>query len=396
MNRRGFLAGAGKTLLVLANAALERKREPRDVVTLFLCGDVMTGRGVDQVLPHPSDPRIHESYVKSALGYVELAETANGPIPRPVDFSYIWGDAIEELESVGPDVRIINLETSVTTSEVWTAKGINYRMHPRNIPCITVAKIDCCVLGNNHILDWGHSGLAETLETLRKAQLKTAGAGRDIEEAEEPTLIELDAERRVVVFSFGSVTSGIPEVWAASQVRPGVNLLKDFSDRTVGLIADRVRAVKRLGDIVVASIHWGGNWGYGIPREHSVFAHRILDEARVDVVHGHSSHHPKAIEIYKEKPILYGCGDFLNDYEGIRGHEEFRGDLVLMYFVSMDPVSGKLLRFEMIPLRIQRFKLNRVSREDAQWLRDTLNREGAKRGTRVELKADHSLTLRWG
>ena len=79
-----------------------------DFITIFMCGDVMTGRGVDQLLPYPSDPKIHESYMKSAIGYVEIAERVNGPIQKPVDFSYIWGDAIEELERLTPDMRMIN------------------------------------------------------------------------------------------------------------------------------------------------------------------------------------------------------------------------------------------------------------------------------------------------
>ena len=54
--------------------------------------------------------------MKSARGYVEIAEKTNGPIQKPVSFSYIWGDALKELERAAPDVRIINLETSVTKS----------------------------------------------------------------------------------------------------------------------------------------------------------------------------------------------------------------------------------------------------------------------------------------
>jgi poly-gamma-glutamate synthesis protein (capsule biosynthesis protein) len=100
------------------------------MVTLFLCGDVMTGRGVDQILAHPCPPGIQEPYVRDARDYVALAEEANGPIPRPVSPTYIWGDALQELERIAPDARIINLETSVTTSDdVWPGKGIHYRMH---------------------------------------------------------------------------------------------------------------------------------------------------------------------------------------------------------------------------------------------------------------------------
>jgi poly-gamma-glutamate synthesis protein (capsule biosynthesis protein) len=88
-----------------------------------MSGDVMTGRGIDQVLPHPGDPLIHESYMKSAAGYVKIAEAMNGPIEQPVSFSYIWGEALEELDRVAPDVRIMNLETSITKSyDYWKGK----------------------------------------------------------------------------------------------------------------------------------------------------------------------------------------------------------------------------------------------------------------------------------
>jgi poly-gamma-glutamate capsule biosynthesis protein CapA/YwtB (metallophosphatase superfamily) len=79
-----------------------------DHITVFLSGDVMTGRGIDQILAYPSPPELQESYVRDAREYVELAEQANGPIVRLVDFPYIWGDALAELERVSPDARIIN------------------------------------------------------------------------------------------------------------------------------------------------------------------------------------------------------------------------------------------------------------------------------------------------
>jgi poly-gamma-glutamate synthesis protein (capsule biosynthesis protein) len=60
----------------------------------------------------------------------------------------------------------------------------------------------------------------------------------------------------------------------------------------------------------------------------------------VSIVHGHSSHHPRTIEIYRDRLILNGCGDFLNDYEGIRGYERYRDYLVLMYFADLEPTSG--------------------------------------------------------
>ncbi|MHC4071959.1 MAG: CapA family protein [Planctomycetota bacterium] len=361
-----------------------------------MCGDVMLGRGIDQVLPHPSNPLLHEPYVRSATTYVELAERANGPIPKPVRFSYPWEDALYELERVDPDLRIINLETSVTTSnDYWRGKGIHYRIHPKNIPCLTAAKIDFCSLANNHILDWGYGGLTETLETLKKVNISSAGAGHNLQEAEMPVVMEVEGKGRVVAFSYGLQSSGIPPGWAASKDRPGVNLLRSLSDPTLRQIKGQVDAVKQPRDIVVASIHWGGNWGYDVNREQREFAHNLIDHARVDVIHGHSSHHVKGIEVYKERPIIYGSGDFLNDYEGISGYENFRDDLALMYFVSIDPSTGKLIRLHMTPMQIRHFQVNKVSRIDAIWLRDVLNREGKKFGTRARMNQDSTLKLEW-
>lgn len=381
--------------LVMAHATDKPTRKPKHI-RLFLCGDVMTGRGVDQVLPHPSEPSLYEPYVRDAREYVEIAEEINGPIPKPVEFSYIWGDALTELERMAPDVRIINLETNVTLSDdYWKGKGINYRMHPKNIPCITSAGIDCCVLANNHVLDWGYAGLKETLQTLQDVNIKTTGAGSSIEEAKAPAVKEIVGKGRVIVLSVGMESSGIPWEWSATDGRPGVNLLADLSNKTVQRIKEEVLVVKGTQDIVVVSIHWGGNWGYDIPKEHIRFTHQLIDVAGVDVIHGHSSHHAIGIEVYHDKPIIYGCGDFINDYEGISGHEFYRDDLSLMYFLDIEPTSGKLLGLQMIPLQIKRFRLNKTSTKDAVWLKNTLHREGRQFNTRVELSKDGTLALRW-
>jgi poly-gamma-glutamate synthesis protein (capsule biosynthesis protein) len=373
----------------------EKTSAGADDVTVFVCGDVMTGRGVDQILPHPSGRQIFEPYVQDAREYVKLAESRNGPIEKPVSASYLWGDALAELERVRPDVRIINLETSVTSSEdYWRGKGINYRMHPENVGCLTAAGVDICGLANNHVLDYGYEGLAETLDTLAQAGLKTAGAGRDLAEAQAPAVVSLTSGARILVFAFGTESSGIPPDWGARQNRAGVDLLPDLSETTATAIARRVRSVKRSRDIIVASIHWGTNWGYDVPPEHVRFAHRLV-EGGVDIVYGHSSHHPRPIEVYRNRLILYGCGDFIDDYEGIAGHEQYRDDLVLMYFATLSAATGDLTAVQMTPMQIKNLKLNRPPEADLEWLRGTLERIGRAHDTSVQLMANAQLMLRW-
>jgi poly-gamma-glutamate synthesis protein (capsule biosynthesis protein) len=353
------------------------------VISLFLAGDVMTGRGIDQVLPHPGDPRLYESYVKSAYDYVELAERANGPIARPLAFGDIWGDALAELERRRPDARIVNLETAVTQSTEPEPKGINYKMNPANVGAITEAGIDCCVLANNHVLDWGLPGLIETLTTLEQAGVRCAGVGRDQTSAAAPATVPVAGEARLLVYALASPTSGVPAAWAASAHKPGVNLLPSFSEACAQVIADEIHAAKRPGDIVVLSIHWGPNWGYDIPDEQIAFAHRLIDSGAADVIHGHSSHHVKGIEVYRQKLILYGCGDFIDDYEGISGYEEFRDDLVLMYFPVIRAADGTLAGLDMVPLQIRCMRLHHARPADVSWLADTLNRAGKRLGTRI-------------
>jgi poly-gamma-glutamate capsule biosynthesis protein CapA/YwtB (metallophosphatase superfamily) len=367
----------------------------RRPVRIFLCGDVMTGRGVDQILPQPCDPILHESYATSALHYVELAEEAHGPLPRRVAPGYVWGAALDELQRTPTDARIINLETSITHSPAFEPKGINYRMSPENADCLSAAGIDCCVLANNHVLDWGRAGLLDTLACLDRLDIAFTGAGCDLAQAAAPAIVDIGGRARILVFGFGSVTSGVPRSWAARRDAAGINLLTDLSDRSIAQVADRVRQAGRPGDVIVVSIHWGSNWGYQVPDDQIRFAHALLEAAPISIIHGHSSHHPKAIEVHRNRLILYGCGDFLNDYEGIEGYETFRDDLALMYFADVDPGSADIIALEMVPLQIRRFQLMGASPADADWLHRTLDRESRRFGARVEAAPDGRFALRW-
>ena len=362
-------------------------------ITLFLCGDVMTGRGIDQVLPRPGNPRIHEDYVGDAREYVHLAEAANGPVPRPVGYDYVWGDALRELELARPCARIINLETSITRSEdYWKGKGINYRMEPANIPVLSALRPDVCVLANNHVLDYGYSGLRETLDTLRNAGFRTAGAGLNLAEASQPAPIGLAGGRSVVVLGFGTPTSGIPPAWAATATRPGVNLLQDLSKDTIRSVRGQIERLKGTGHVVVVSIHWGNNWGYEVPDAHVEFAHHLVD-AGADIVHGHSSHHVRPIEIYGNRLVLYGCGDFISDYEGISGYETFRDDLSVMYLPSVDAESGALRALAMAPFELKRLQLTRASPGDARWLQETIGSISERFSTGVAIAPDARIVI---
>jgi poly-gamma-glutamate synthesis protein (capsule biosynthesis protein) len=366
----------------------------RDVLTLFLCGDVMLGRGVDQILRHPGNPVLYEQMVHDARIYVELAVRANGTIPQPVDWSWPWGDALQLIAYAGCDARIINLETSITTSDDYArGKAVHYRMNPANVGALTAVQPDVCVLANNHLLDFGRRGLLETLDVLAASRLRTAGAGQSLSEARLPATISIPGTGgRVLVFAFGSPSSGIPYGWAATQDRPGVHLVPALADAAADDLCRRMREVRQPGDLVIVSAHWGSNWGYRVESEQIRFAHRLIDGG-VDLVHGHSSHHPRPIESYRGKLILYGCGDLVDDYEGISGHKQYRDDLRLLYFPRLDPASGELIELRMAPLQARQMRLHRAFEIDVRWLRKTLDKVSRRFGSRIDLGSDGLLTL---
>ncbi|MEU3781736.1 CapA family protein [Streptomyces sp900129855] len=361
------------------------------VVTLFLCGDVMLGRGVDQILAHPGSPRLREGYVGDARDYVRLAESVNGPIPAPVAPSWPWGEALRLLAQADPDVRIVNLETAVTRCDAFApGKAVHYRMHPANLPALTAVRPDVCVLANNHVLDFGRPGLEETLDSLARAGLRTAGAGRAPDEAYAPAAVPLPGGGRVLVFALAARSSGVPADWAASPTVPGVSYLPELSADTAAAVVRHVRRTKRSGDLAVVSVHWGANWGYRVPRDQIRFARALVDGG-VDLVHGHSSHHPRPVEVYRDRLVLYGCGDFIDDYEGISGYEEYRDDLRIAYLVQVGADTGRLAGLRVAALRARRMRLEPAPDADRAWLRATLDRISV--GVRITLDPDGTLAL---
>lgn len=373
---------------------LIKSKSSYNSMTLFLSGDVMTGRGIDQVLPYSLDPVLYEPYIKNARRYVELAERRSGAIPDHRRFDYVWGDALQVLNSIDPDLCIINLETAVTTSDdYWKKKAIHYRMHPGNIPLLTEANIDICVLGNNHILDWGFNGLEETLNSLKQNGILTTGAAMDANSAMAPAIINTKSGR-ILVFSYADTSAGIPYNWKATEERPGVNLLDSLGRDGIRQVIANVKSYRREDDIVVISIHWGGNWGYDVPQSQQTFAHRLIDAGMADIIYGHSSHHPKAIEVHRDRLILYGCGDLINDYEGISGHEEFRDEFSLLYFLKIDP-TGKLTTLNIVPMERKQFRLTHPDKKDVEWMISRLRQECSKFGTSIETVDNNSLMLSW-
>jgi poly-gamma-glutamate synthesis protein (capsule biosynthesis protein) len=364
-----------------------------DHVRLVLAGDVMTGRGIDQILAHPGDPTLTERYAKDARDYVALAEHVGGPVPRPVGPEYPWGDVLAVMDETPSAVRLMNLETSVTRCEVRErGKAVLYRMSPANLAVLQVAGVHAWGLANNHVLDHGQRGLLDTLDSLEASGLQAAGAGRDERAAWSPAVIPVDeGRRRIDVLCVAHSSSGVPRHWRAHRTRPGVALVDDLDRVAADRVIEHLLTASGPGDIRVVSIHWGSNWGYEVPRSHRTFARRLIDGG-VHVVVGHSSHHVRPVELAGDGLVLHGCGDLVNDYEGIGGYEEYRGDVRVLHLATLDAASGRLEELQLVPFRSRRLRLEHATGEETRWLATVLDRACHSLGTPVQL-VDDRLTV---
>lgn len=365
--------------------------------TLNLIGDVMLGRLVDQLWPQHVDNAREQRIISNFIDHHPYLASYSHHDP--------WGTTLPLFHSA--DLNLINLETSATTSNTpWPNKAFNYRMHPANaIAALSAARIDYVCLANNHTLDYGTDGLTETTWTVKKARIPFAGAGETTDESRRPAILSLPRpatasatpeDRELPVHSVHVYSAADhPRDWA---VVPTFHMI-DYSAASRRLLknvltaawpspaADGSGVPKERGSpaLKVFSVHWGPNYRWMPAAEIRGLAHFVIDECGVDVVHGHSAHHVQGVERYKGKLIVYGCGDFVDDYAL---NEEFRNDLgaVWRVVVSERAEGGlRLDRLEVFPTRVERFRacLLEVGDADHAWVRERIGGLSRELGTAV-------------
>jgi poly-gamma-glutamate capsule biosynthesis protein CapA/YwtB (metallophosphatase superfamily) len=347
---------------------------------------VMLGRLVNEVMKHAFKDDTHYAYARKLIGVKSGIRLGEG---EGVSWEYPWGDTLKLFKNV--DCRIINLETSVTTWEhKYPNKVFNYRMHPGNIEALKAANVDYCSLANNHIIDYGMAGMNDTVLTLKAAGINFAGAGTNLEAAMRPALLSVRG-KTFAIFSFSDhgcceYKDGHRDMWAAEKDQPGFNFIDvdnyKFSEDPLNL-RTVLTAPKRdkQADAVIFSVHWGPNYAW-MPSDAIVrLAHFLIDECGVDIIHGHSAHHIQGIEIYKGKPIIYGCGDFVDDYAV---DEHYRNDNGMAYVVNLDPATLALHSLHLYPTVIDGFQAKLAKGESYEWIVNTMQRLCHKLKTKVE------------
>ena len=364
--------------------------------TLLLLGDLQLGRLIDALLPTSIARESPHTDPESAARTVDTHFLPKYPELREYGYASPWGNALAIVR--GTDVVLANLETALTVGERrWEGKVFNYRSHAGNVRVLLEGGFrgrGYVSLANNHTLDWGVEGLEETVRTLEENGVVYAGAGRNKEEAERAGVLRLgggDDEWEVRCWSF----SDHPRDWGVD----GFNLI-DYGKKGREMMRQQITDYKsgdgqgrRLG-LKVVSLHWGPNYRWNPAREIVELAHWLIDACGVDIIHGHSSHHIQGVEVYKGKLIVYGCGDFVDDY-AVDG--KYRNDLSAAWRVSVGEqeaesgqagVEGRLevRKLEVFPNRIKLFQAGLLGKgdEDHEWVQRKFRELCEEFGTRVE------------
>ena len=386
-------------------------------------GDNMLGRAVQLSLPvqSPGEEDITDScpashYLDMCLNHPSWSDhSKKNPNLKEIrklnldGGKYLWGDSLALQRALKSDIRILNLETSVTRTidnkDVPYWKGIRYHLHSDNalslLEGFRAADPSSPVivsLANNHIMDYGKIAFHEETLPLFDSMARvvsTVGCGRTIQDAQAPMQLILPNTRHVQAFAASTGCSGTPGSWHATESSPGLWGLPALFDQSsvqealkqIGPVLQRVE--KLPGTIRIFSIHWGPNWALKGETKASIrarqeLAHALVDRYQVDLVYGHSSHHMRGIELYHNKLILYGAGDIINDYEGFENTgEEKYNRIGGLFVVDMHP-DGNLEQLRIVPMIMNRLHLQRYTKDSMLW-RPQLNRLEAGQSKSKEL-----------
>jgi poly-gamma-glutamate capsule biosynthesis protein CapA/YwtB (metallophosphatase superfamily) len=202
------------------------------------------------------------------------------------------------------NLAFCNLECAVTSSGTNIIKPNILAVNPQEAEGLSFAGFDIVSLANNHALDKGREGLLGTMRFLEKEGIEYVGAGKDYQEAREPTIL---------------VINGIRVAFLAYCLYPleGVVFRRDAPSVSLfdpQVVREAIENIKKQVDVIVVSLHWGTEYAQSPSLEQQDNAHRIVDWG-ADLILGHHPHVIQKIEEYKQGVIVYSLGNFIFDQQ---------------------------------------------------------------------------------
>lgn len=205
--------------------------------------------------------------------------------------------------------------------------GGHSRLKPDMASIFSDCGFDVVSLASNHAMDWGEDAMLDTASLLRERGMKVIGAGRNLEEARQPAIVE----RNGVRIAFLAYCSILQTGYAAGPRKPGVAPLRahtyyepfDYQagvpprvitvpfEEDLSALLDDVRSAKKQAHHVVVSLHWGVHYIPRLIADYQIAAARAAFGAGADLILGHHAHVPKAIGVYDGKVCFFSLSNFI-------------------------------------------------------------------------------------
>jgi poly-gamma-glutamate capsule biosynthesis protein CapA/YwtB (metallophosphatase superfamily) len=260
------------------------------------------------------------------------------------------------------DLLVGNLETTITNHNEKDKKTFNYRIREANMGFLKINKNQFFSIANNHILDYNEKGMSDTIKNLQRMDIKFSGAGKNLFDAQTIAKFTIKGKRIGILGCTDHY-----EKWKASATKPGIYFI-DYNNYNE--LLSYISSIKKELDILILSIHWGQNYKNGIDDKYQKFAKKVIN-AGIDIIHGHSSHHIKCIRTNGKKIIIYGNGDFINDYAI---DSQFRNDLGMIVRISIKRDNS--FDIYVVPTQIQNKKVSIfVSNPDKEFICNKINED---------------------
>lgn len=246
------------------------------------------------------------------------------------DFKSVFNDFIEVLQN--NHLNVVDLECPLTHAKTARPKtGPHQKAHPETVLALKYAGVSLAAMANNHIMDYDNQGVKDTLALCNQNGIATVGIGSSKQEATKPFSTELQGEKIAILNYADNEFLSTPD---GSYTCNAIDPINGHYDIT---------KAREENDYVIVIAH-AGNEFYHLPSPRTKKLYRYLIDQGADTIISHHTHVFSGYEIYKDKPIFYGLGNFVYDWPGKTNTDWNRG-----YVVKLS-ISEKL-DFEIIPLK---------------------------------------------
>lgn len=266
------------------------------------------------------------------VGDIMLSRSVAKQIRERQDASYPFRRIREH--TANADLAFGNLEGPLSDRGTDQRHLYSFRADPATMEGLLYAGFDVLSVANNHMGDWGEAALLDTVLRLKYTDISPVGAGVDLAAAEAPVIREIHGTK----IAYFAATDQIPERFIAEEGHAGVNFFE------LERMATAVKETKKDVDIVIVSLHWGGEYET-TPRPSMKEMARALVDAGADLVVGHHPHVVQPVEKYHGGWILYSLGNFVFDQNF---SEETMEGLMVRAVIERHAITG----VEEVPFKI--------------------------------------------